>query len=238
MCELFAVRFASARPRSPLMRPVLAMERFGITGLGWGFAWEQAGRIRCMKGLGTLQEDLSAQGVLEGVSSDRFLVHPRRPSRLTTVSLEDAQPFVLENGSWAFAHNGRFVRAQDQRDLFRDTLQGRGDSEVGFRLVECKCVDGALPQPPLEAVNGELGGTANMVLIPASGPTVDYTGHPMNPFWSFDLEDGRAAATSLHSADDNLSTLCFPGGTRIAALGERAVVSLETEPPPTDDAGP
>jgi glutamine phosphoribosylpyrophosphate amidotransferase len=231
VCEILAVQFPRARPFASLLGPVLRIEEYGITGFGWGVAWEESGSIRCVKNERTLSDDPTSQSVLRSVSSDRFLVHLRRPSLLSTISLEDTQPFVSEDRSRAFAHNGRLAKAQAVRHCYADGLRGRGDSEVGFRICESKCAAGVLPGSALQAVHDELGGTANMGLMPAVGPMLVYAGNPLNPVWTFDLEEGRAAATCLHSADDSLFRLCFPAATRRVALGDREVVSLGSQLP-------
>ena len=66
------------------------------------------------------------------------LVHLRRPSRLSTWTLSDTQPFDDPAGRFAFSHNGDLRDYKDLRATYRAAgrIHGRADTEVGERWLE------------------------------------------------------------------------------------------------------
>ena len=66
------------------------------------------------------------------------LVHLRRPSRLSTLDLPDAQPFDDPAGRFSFSHNGDFRDWRGARADYADAgrIHGRADTEVGARWLE------------------------------------------------------------------------------------------------------
>src|ERR1019366_9903047 len=98
---------------------------------GWALAWREGGRVRRYRDPGRQVDDEAGQAQLKQIRSTHFLLHLRRPSQLTTVALADSQPFVAEDGSFAFAHNGRLEGAPGIRQRFPGKLEGQADSEVG-----------------------------------------------------------------------------------------------------------
>ena len=66
------------------------------------------------------------------------LVHLRRPSRLSTLTLPDTQPFDDPDGRFAFSHNGDLRDYTGLRATYRaqGRIHGRADTEVGARWLE------------------------------------------------------------------------------------------------------
>jgi len=235
VCELLLAVWPEPEPFERVLPWGLELERLGIGGFGWGVAWREAGRVRRYRDPGTLLADKSGQAELLGVHSTHFLLHLRRPSQLSTITLADTQPFVTDDGSFAFAHNGRLERAPEFRDRFASQLQGRADSEVGFRLFEVLIAAGRRPAEALREVHQQLAGSANLAYLPAQGTPLFYGGNPGNDSWRFLLDGAAVASTALHSADEALLSLCFPSARRAVRLspGEVAAVGLDQASLPT-----
>ncbi|HVC39881.1 MAG TPA: class II glutamine amidotransferase [Candidatus Dormibacteraeota bacterium] len=235
MCEILAVIWPEPQPFERMLPWGLELERVGVAGFGWGLAWREGGRVRRYRDPGRLEADRAGQEALLRTSSTHFLLHLRRPSQLSTVALADTQPFVAEDGSFAFAHNGRLAGANEVRHHFPGQLEGRADSEVGFRLFESLLAAGEAPTSALISVHRQLGGTANLGYLPASGPFLVYGGNPDNRLWRFDLAGAVVASTSLHSGDEAIFSLCFPAAANRVRLAQGEVEALG-EPHPGDRA--
>ncbi len=227
VCEILLAVWERPEPFRRVLPWALELERMGVAGFGWGLAWREADEVRGYRDPGRLADDASGRERLSEVRSTHFLVHLRRPSRLSTVNLADTQPFVAEDGSFAFAHNGRLEGATAARDRFPGKLAGEADSEVGFRLLESLLAQGEAPGEALRRVHRELGGSANFAFLPARGEPLLYSGNPQNDCWRFRLEGAELASTSLHSADEAVFSLSFPAAReRVrSAPGEVLVVS-------------
>jgi hypothetical protein len=217
VCEILAVAWPEPRPLSVLLGYVRKMERFGLAGFGWGVAWLDGESVVGYRRPTKVASDRAGRGELASVASTRFLIHLRRPSRLSTARLADTQPFVESNGSFAFCHNGSFRAHERYRERFAGRLQGQADSEIGFRLFE-----DLLPRygeaAGLREVARRLGGAANLGYLGADGRLLVRSGHRGNLVWRFRTEEGEMVATELHSRDDSLFELVFPHAT------ERSVV--------------
>lgn len=230
MCEILVAVWPEPQPFQRVLPWALELERVGIGGFGWGLAWREAGRVRRYRDPGTLASDHKGQAELQGVRSTHFLLHLRRPSQLSTVSLADTQPFVADDGSFAFAHNGRLDGAPAFRHRFSGKLEGQADSEVGFRLFETLLGEGGAPAAALQEMHRQLGGNANLAFLDAQGTALLYAGNAENDGWRFDLDGAEVASTALHSADEALFSLCFPGATHRVRLTSGEVASLGRNP--------
>lgn len=209
MCEIVALAWPDARPAGPLLERALEVERLGIDGFGWGLAWlDRDGTVHGYRSVESLAADRDGRRDLAGVASTRFLVHLRRPTLLSTIQVADTQPFVADDGSFAFAHNGRFEHHEAYRPRHADLLAGRADSEVGFRVFASR-VPTMGPCEAMAATVHDLGGYGNVAYLGADGEVVARSVHPLNPFWRFRLDGGIAAATACHSEDDSLFRLVF-----------------------------
>lgn len=223
MCEILTVVWPEPRPFVELELPALELERLGIAGFGWGVAWvDEDGVAVVHKDTGRFADDYRWRHRLEGVTSTRFLVHLRRPSRLSTIDLADTQPFLDEEAGFAFSHNGLLRRHDDHRERLGPLLHGAADSEVAFQLFRELLPDRGVADA-LVGVHEVLEGQANFVYLPAAGPVTVYGGHRENPFWTFDHGGGHFAVTGLHSTDDSLFDLVFPDATDREFVGVQPV---------------
>lgn len=223
MCEIVAVVWPQPRPFIDLELWAMELERLGIAGFGWGVAWVDEGGVAVVhKNTGRFADDNTWRHRLERVTSTRFLVHLRRPSRLSTIQLADTQPFLDEDAGFAFSHNGLLLRHDEHRARFPGLLRGAADSEVAFQLFR-ELLPRCGPAEALATVHKTLEGQANFVYLPSEGPVLAYGGHRENPFWTFHHEDGRFAVTALHSTDESLFDLVFPDATNRELIGQLAI---------------
>jgi predicted glutamine amidotransferase len=159
------------------------------------------------------------------VTADRLLVHMRRPSRLSTVQLADTQPFVAEDGSFAFCHNGMLDRHDEHRERLGSSLAGKADSEVGFRMTQEALGAGATPTEALAGVHEQLGGRANFGYLGADGELAVFAVNATNRMWQFGLDGARVAATALHSDDRSLFRMVFDRADEPVMVEGAAVVA-------------
>jgi predicted glutamine amidotransferase len=227
VCELLLVSWPSPQPFERCLDWALRLERFGVAGFGWGVAWLEDGAVRLAKDPGRLNEDRRAQERLASVRSDRFLVHLRRPSRLSTISAADTQPFLADGGRFAFCHNGSFDRHQQLRSRFASRLKGNADSEVGFCLVQ-DLLQHADPERALPETHQVLGGNANLGYLDRDGRLLAYGGHHENGLWRFYLDGASVAATALHSADAAVFDLIFPNATDRRLVGREVMAVADS----------
>ncbi len=210
MCELLAVAWEEPRPFDRVLPWASELERLGVAGFGWGVAWlDDGGTVQGYRRPTSLRDDEAGRDGLDGVTSKRFLVHLRRPSRLSTVQLADTQPFLAEDGRFAFCHNGMLERHEDHRDRLGASLSGKADSEIGFRMAEEALTAGATPAGALADVYGRLGGRANFGYLDAGGTLAVYAANATNHMWSFELDGARMATTALHSDDRSVFGMLF-----------------------------
>jgi predicted glutamine amidotransferase len=222
MCEVLAVVWPSPRPFSAVLGWAERIEYYGIANFGWGVAWLDADCVRRYRFEGRLAADSNVAKELAGVASTHYLVHFRRPNRLTTIQLADTQPFLAADGHFAFCHNGSFIRDHEYRDRFAGLLEGKADSEVGFRVFEEMLAQGLRPDEALVKTHAQLSGIANLGYLGSDGELVVFNSYPNNPFHRFRSDGAEIAATGLHSADDSLFQLVFPAATdrRVVAGAE------------------
>jgi hypothetical protein len=240
MCEVLAV----AGPKEIAFEAALpwarGLERLGVAGFGWGVAWSVDGGVRRYRNAASLADDAAGAGALASVRSDRFLVHLRRPSRLSTAQLADSQPFLDAEsedgvGTFAFCHNGFLDRHAELRPRYEGRLRGRADSEVGFEFFRERLGDGVAPADGLAEVHERLGGSANLGYLGADGTLLVYGGHAHNPPWRFEQDGLTVAATSLHSEDESLFDLLFTNATERRRIGPE-VVRIDPRPAQTGRA--
>jgi glutamine phosphoribosylpyrophosphate amidotransferase len=229
MCELLAATAADPFPMGELWDLAAGMERYGVAGFGWGAAWVTPdGSIAHHVSTAAFRDD-PAQFALAGVSTRALLVHLRRPSKLSTIGLPDAQPFLDPQGRFAFGHNGDLAgfRTVRPRYLEQGRIAGRADSEVGQRWLEDAWAEHELelswpdptqPDAPdpcraLAALHAELGGQANLMALTPSGVTHVHAGNTENPVFHFRLGSMRVASTALYSIDRSLFRLVAPHAT-------------------------
>lgn len=212
MCEILLIRWPRPHAFGEILPWAIQLEKLGIAGFGWGVAWPgENGQVNVYKHLGSLEDDESAQSALDTMHADRFLVHLRRPSRLSTIQEADTQPFRAPDGSFAFSHNGLLERFEELRPRFIEHLHGAADSEVAFQFLSRELLAEMEPGAALKEIHQQFGGDANLVYFSAAGDPWIYGGHRTNPLWTFRIGDAHVASTALHSTDDSVFKLVFPG---------------------------
>jgi predicted glutamine amidotransferase len=226
MCEVMAVAWDEPQAFDSVLPWALDLERLGVAGFGWGVAWNEGdGAVHGYRRAISLADDTEGRERLAGVTSGRFLVHLRRPSRLSTVQLADTQPFVAEDGTFAFCHNGLLDRHEDHRERLGPALAGKADSEVGFRMTQEALAGGATPSQALAGVHEQLGGRANFGYLGADGELAVFAVNATNRLWKFGVDGARVAATALHSDDHSLFEMLFHGADSPALVEGAAVVA-------------
>ena len=218
MCEQFVA--CSDRPfRLDELWPFIErLERFGIAGFGWGAAWRRCdATLESYRDLRAFRDDPGREAVGR-IETQAALVHLRRPSKLSTMTPADTQPFHDPHGRFAFSHNGDFRKHRESREVYRAAgrIQGRADSEVGQRWLEDHW--GSAPgNPPgdsnaglLERLHEIFGGQANLATIAADGSVRHYAGNTENPVFTFRLGEIQLASTAIYSIDRSLFRLVAP----------------------------
>jgi len=230
MCEHFSARADKPFALAELWDLTQQLEHYGIAGFGWGAAWvTSAGTLATHRDTRAFRDD-PAREALGRVTTTAALVHLRRPSKLSTVSLADTQPFTDPGGRFAFSHNGelRDHRAHRQAYAAQGRLHGRADSEVGARWLEdawaAHANSGRSPGELLAALHATFGGLANLALLLPDGSAWHYAGNAENPVFGFRLGQIRFLCTAAYSIDRSLFRLVAPGARqrRVVRPGETA----------------
>jgi predicted glutamine amidotransferase len=224
MCEVLAVKWPEPRPFSVLAAQARAMEHYGSGRFGWGVAWVADGRVHAHLDTGPMAGDAAVVGELGAVESDRFLVHFRRPTLLSTIQLADTQPFVSQELNFAFVHNGLFKERDAYRPAYAGRLRGGADSEIGFCMLQDFISGGVAACDALAMVAAKLGGNANLATLDGDGTIALYSRHETNRFWRFTDGDAQVAATELHSPDDSLFRLVFPAASGRSVVDESVLL--------------
>ena len=224
MCEHFIARAAEPFRLDELWPFTERLERFGLAGYGWGAAWlGDDGKLASYRDTRAFRDDpgREAVGATETTSA---LLHLRRPSRLSTWTLSDTQPFDDPAGRFAFSHNGDLRDYKDLRATYRAAgrIYGRADTEVGERWLEDAWQPDSSGGFLLAALHARFGGLANLALLAADGTAHHYAGNDENPVFGFRLGRIGLASTGIYSLDRSLFKFVAPGAT------ERTLVRLHT----------
>jgi hypothetical protein len=238
MCELLVVRSPHAVDFGVVRPWAVALEHWGIAGFGWGVAWLAGSgggpdRVRIVRGLGRFGDESPSQAELAAATSTQFLVHLRRPSRLSTIDPADTQPFGDRDHAWC--HNGYLERAEEVRPSLIGRLRGRADSEVGWQWWLDRRHEGTPLDESLAAVGERFGGHVNLAFLGSDGALAIYGDNAANPFWTFRLGSAQLASTGLHSADESLFERIFPEATQRRQLRPGEVVRLDPAAGSPDD---
>jgi predicted glutamine amidotransferase len=241
MCEMLAVHAGAPGQTFTLgeILPVAAeMDRLGIAGFGWGVAWHEPNttRLHHYRSATPLRNDpASSDSALLQTRTDAAIVHLRRPSKLSTIGLADAQPFYSERLGFAFAHNGDFVKHDTLRPHFqeRGLLQGRADTEVGFRLFEetLERKSGTKhAEDALRAVHQTLEGRANLFALLPDGSIAVLAEYEDN--WIFRCQLGAldVIVTALYSWDRSVFNLILNEAQNIRRIevGDSTTLTLKS----------
>jgi predicted glutamine amidotransferase len=225
VCEMLAVACEHPRRYAELHEWVTTLEAYGLASFGWGVAWlSDDGTVVVQRGLGRYRDEAERHG-LQDVSSRRFLVHLRRPNKLSTVDFADTQPF-LHRGDYAFCHNGFFDRAEVLRGSYADRLAGRADSEVGWCFFQDRLAEGVAPAKALREVDETLRGKVNLGYLDRSGTLAVYGNNLSNAMWRFTAKGADIVSTALHSDDESVFDLVYPDSTDRRLVPSRTAVVL------------
>ena len=234
MCEHFIARAADPFRLDELWSFTEKLEGFGIAGFGWGAAWTDAsGRLASYRDVRAFRDDPGRESVGR-TETTSALVHLRRPSRLSTLTLADTQPFDDPAGRFAFSHNGDLRDYKGLRTTYRaqGRIHGRADTEVGARWLE----DAWRPDEPvadlLASLHDRFGGQANLAVLTPDGESQHYAGNGENPVFSFRLGRIGVVSTGIYSLDRSLFRYVAPGAT------ERRLVPLRMTAGLDRDGGP
>jgi glutamine phosphoribosylpyrophosphate amidotransferase len=214
MCEHFIARAAEPFRLDGLWPFAERLERFGIAGFGWGAAWLGGdGRLGSYRDLMAFRDDPERERI-GAIETTAALVHLRRPSRLSTLTLPDTQPFDDPAGRYAFSHNGDLRDYKALRATYRSQgrIHGRADTEVGARWLE-DAWDGDRVAHLLAALHDRFGGQANLAVLQADGTPHHYAGNGENPVFAFRLGRIGVASTGIYSLDRSLFRLVAPSAT-------------------------
>lgn len=228
MCEQLVARAADPFRLDELWPLVERLERYGLAGFGWGATWLGGdGELHGHRDVRAFRDD-DARHRVGAAETTSVLVHLRRPSRLSTLSLADTQPFVDSAGRFAFSHNGELDRWQRRRAGYREQgrIAGRADSEVGHRWLEDEWRAGDAPAL-LARLHDGFGGLANLAVIHHDGSCHHYAGNPENPVFAYRLGRIGVASTGIYSIDRSLFRFAALEATKRRLVRPPTTVALD-----------
>ena len=235
MCEQFVARASESFRLDGLWPFTERLERYGMAGFGWGAAWLTGeGRIETYRDVRAFRDDPATSGV-GAAETTSALIHVRRPSKLSTLQLADAQPFADPGERFAFSHNGdlRDIRESRRRFQAQGRIAGRADSEVGARWLEDAWDSCPTPADALRSLHATYGGQANLAAIADDGTVVQYAGNTENPVFSFRLGRIGIVSTALYSIDRSLFQLAAIGATERRLVRPGVAITLDSGGAPT-----
>jgi glutamine phosphoribosylpyrophosphate amidotransferase len=236
MCEHYVARAAEPFRLAELWPFTERLERYGIAGFGWGAAWLGAdGRLHSHRDVRAFRDDPDGVAHVGAQETTAALVHLRRPSRLSTLTLPDTQPFDDPDGRYSLSHNGDLRDHRSLRGTYRrqGRLHGRADTEVGARWLEDEWRPDRSPASLLTALHGRFGGEANLALLTADGVPFHYAGNGENPVFTFRLGRIGVASTGIYSLDRSLFRFVAPKATDRRLIRVRQTVCLDHDGTPT-----
>lgn len=229
MCEHYVARAAVPFRLDELWPFTERLERYGIAGFGWGAAWLTAdGSLRSHRDTGAFRDDREHERI-GTQETTALLVHLRRPSKLSTIGLHDAQPFDDPAGRFSFSHNGDLRDVRDHRTHYRSEgrIHGRADTEVGARWLEDAWDGEATPGQVLCRLHETFGGRANLAVLARGGSAVHYAGNEENPVFTFRLGRIGLASTGIYSLDRSLFRFVAPEAKERRLVRDRRTVTLD-----------
>ena len=228
MCEQYVACAAEPFRIDGLWAFTERLERYGISGFGWGAAWlGRDGELHSHRDIGSFREDPATSEV--GRQETRaLLVHLRRPSKFSTIGIPDTQPFDDPAGRFSFSHNGDLAHHESFRQQYRDVgrLRGKADTEVAARWLEDQWAGTTTVPDVLNKVHDTFGGHANLAVLTRDGEAHHYAGNGENPIFTFDIGPIRIASTGMYSLDRSLFRYVVPEATNRAVVPRRVTASL------------
>jgi glutamine phosphoribosylpyrophosphate amidotransferase len=228
MCEHFIARASEPFRLDELWPFTERLERFGVAGFGWGVSWPASdGRLHAYRDVRAFRDD-PGRATVGTVETTAALVHLRRPSKLSTLTLPDTQPFMDPAGRYAFSHNGDLADYHSLRKAYRaqGRIHGRADTEVGARWLEDAWHAGEPVPHLLGALHDRFGGQANLAVMTAAGEPHHYAGNGENPVFAFRLGRIGVVSTGIYSLDRSLFRFVAHGATARRLVPLRTTASL------------
>lgn len=229
MCEQFIARAAEPFRLDELWPFAERLERFGIAGFGWGAAWVAGpGTLESYRDLRAFRHDPGIHA-LATIETTAAIIHLRRPSKLSTLTMPDTQPFDDPAGRYSFSHNGDLREYRTLRALYRSSgrIHGRADTEVAARWLEDAWrADCPVPQL-LSDVHRQFGGQANLALLAAHGTPSHYAGNMENPVFAFRQGAIGIVSTGIYSLDRSLFRLVAEGASERRLVRAGTTVTLD-----------
>jgi len=229
MCEHFVARAAEPFRLDELFPFVERLERFGIAGFGWGAGWFAGdGRLETYRDVRAFRDDPGRDAVGHHETTSA-LVHLRRPSKLSTLTLADTQPFADPAGRFVFSHNGDLRDVRRWRAGYRaqGRISGRADTEVGARWLEDAWRDDEPVGSLLTRLHDTFDGQANLAVLVTDGTVHAYAGNTENPVFAFRLGRIGIVATGIYSLDRSLFRFVAPAAIDRQLVRPRCAVSLD-----------
>jgi hypothetical protein len=236
MCEQFIARAAEPFRLDELWPFTEKLERYGIAGFGWGAGWLQAdGELAAYRDVRAFRDDPGREQV-GAIQTTAALVHLRRPSKLSTLTIDDTQPFCDRAGRFVFSHNGDLRDARRWRGRYRTEgrIHGRADTEVGMRWLEDAWRDDAAVPGLLRTLHETFGGQANLALVAEDGTPHAYAGNTENPTFTFRLGRIGLASTGIYSLDRSVFRFVAPTATDRRLVRTFTTVTLDENGAPRD----
>lgn len=230
MCEHYVARASEPFALADLWPFTERLERYGIAGFGWGATWlGEDGVLHTHRDVRAFRDDPDGRRRVGVVRTTSALVHLRRPSRLSTLSLPDTQPFHDPAGRFSFSHNGDLADHRSLRRSYRaqGRIHGRADTEVGARWLEDAWRDDEPTGDLLGALHGRFGGEANLAVVTATGAAHHYAGNGENPVFTFRLGRIGLACTGIYSLDRSLFRFVAPTATARDLVRAPGAVALD-----------
>jgi glutamine phosphoribosylpyrophosphate amidotransferase len=231
MCEHFIARAGEPFRLDALWPFTERLERFGIAGFGWGAAWiDGDGGLASYRDVRAFRDDPGREAV-GATETTAALIHLRRPSRLSTLTFEDTQPFDDPAGRFAFSHNGDLHDYRRLRTAYRaeGRIHGRADTEVAARWLE----DAWHADEPvghlLGALHDRFGGQANLAVLSADAIPYAYAGNGENPVFGMRLGAIGVVSTGIYSLDRSLFRFVAPRASARSLVPLRTTVLLDRE---------
>jgi glutamine phosphoribosylpyrophosphate amidotransferase len=231
MCEQFIAAAGEPFRLDELWPFASKLERFGIAGFGWGAAWiGDDGALASHRDLRAFRDDPATEA-LGAIETRVGLIHLRRPSKLSTLTGPDTQPFDDPAGRFSFSHNGDLHDYRELRATYRaqGRIHGRADTEVGARWLEDAWDPAERPDHLLAALHDRFGGQANLAVLTADGRAFHYAGNGENPVFTFRLGRIGIASTGIYSLDRSLFRYAAPGATKRRLVRLHTIVALDPD---------
>jgi glutamine phosphoribosylpyrophosphate amidotransferase len=229
MCEQLIARAAEPFRLDDLWPFAERLEQYGLAGFGWGAAWVGSdGALRSHRDVRAFRDD-PGRATVGATETTAALVHLRRPSRLSTLTLADTQPFDDPAGRYAFIHNGDLRDYRRLRSTYQaqGRIHGRADTEVGARWLEDAWRDDEPVGHMLGALHERFGGEANLAVLAADGGSHHYAGNAENPVFAFRLGRIGVVSTGVSSLDRSLFRFVAPSATERRRVPLRTTVTLD-----------